>query len=523
MIQSTQTELGSCDSSNCPQVSPRRARGTQGIALCTLLVLAVATAPLSAQNYFPGGLAGTGGILPSLSTNGPWMGNWNHMFEARNAQPWAPGAIAISFARDTSGSPLVVDLGTPLFALTSLQADIAGYAALPLPFAFPAASPYAGLPFYTQCGFVDTASPIGLSLSKGLACRLGWTPAVFMASSVAGAADPWWLLDPYSATYAPIASGTNGMNNVTSAAFVNGGAQLWASTAFAPYLRWMDLTTSPPTVTTIPGLTAAVDAVHYDSARGIIYAISSSIDMLSAYDVNSGPSYGTLIGQSTGLGFGLYIASTLGNHGTRLYAAAALTGLLKEIDTDPSSPTWLSLSGFAIIPYGPNQASVMAMAASDAGTPQVLIALQAYGQIHGELARYDCAAQQFIDHNPTMTGRQNIGAQSVPAALIGIGPSEVAVASDCRHAAISAAFGGGQIGFLTLDPANAATWAWTLLSPGVPMTYVAGCSFLPDNTSIAFTSWSPSRAMIMDIWGNTLQNTPLGGGALNNIYTCVAR
>ena len=509
----------------------RKHTGSRLILGCAVLF---ATAALfCAQAPYGAGMHGTAAYPPALSTNGPWMGNYNHALTVHGALPFTYGAFAVSFAPDVSSGPLLVDLGAALYAFVPATTDAFGSTALPLGLGFPAVPSFAGLPFFAQFGCVDPGSTLGIALSPGLACQLAMPPLVFYGTSVAGANDPWWILDPYSATYAPVAGGTSGMNNVKSAAWVNGGRELWVACLFAPFLQWLDMTTSPPTVHVVPTATASVQAVHLDRTRGILYTLSETSDSVAAYDVTAGSaSYGNQLGLNTPAGVAMYMSSAIGKGGTRIWQATALQPYLAEFDTNPASATWLTNINIINVPYGPNMATVQSLSVTDQGSGQLLCTIQGFGQVQGEVARRNLATGQWIDHNPTAPGIQNIGPSSSPAASPGIAPARVDIASDGRNAAVGSVGGGtisttpGSLSVVQLDPASPSFWTMTQLPLGALANNCWTASFLPDNQTIAFASWAPSRALVVDLAGTIHQNRTLSGATtvtLTNIYTCVAR
>lgn len=495
------------------------------------VLLVTATALLPAQDPFGSGVPGTAAYAPSLSTNGPWMGNYGHALSVHGALPLTYGAFAVSFGRDNSGGPLLVDLGALLHQLVPATTDAMGSCALPLGLGFPAVPTFAGLPIYAQFGCVDPGSLSGIALSPGLACNLAMPPLVFYGSSVGGVNDPWWILDPYSATYATVASGNTNMNNVRSAAWVNGGRELWVACAFAPYLQWLDMTTSPPTRHVIANATEAMVAVHYDRVRGILYSFTDATGALAAYDVlPASPAYGSLLAQMPPAGGSMYMASTIGMRGTRMWRAEALAPFLTVYDMDPASPNWLTAISTINVPMGPSMATVNSLSASDHGSGQLLCTIQGYGQIQGEVARRNLTTNQWIDHNPALAGIQNIGVNAAPPTSPGIAPAHVDIAGDGRHAAVAAignsiiTAGSSTLAALQLDPADPSAWTCAILP--ISMDACWTCSFLPDNQSIAFATWAPTQALVVDLAGAFLQLRTLSSAASitpANIYTCVAR
>lgn len=511
----------------------RRIRTGVFRSLACIATLTAAAAVLQAQDVYGYGLSGSAPYPPSLSTDGPWMGNYNHALTVHGALPNTYGAFAVSFARDTSGSPLLVDLGAPLYAFAPAVTDAFGGSALALGYGPPVTPTLAGLPFYAQFGCVDPGSPIGIALSPGLAYHLSMPPLVFYGTSVAGKNDPWFVLDPNSATYATVASGTSGMNNVRAAVWANGGKTLWVACAFHPYLQMLDMTTSPPARHVITSATAGVNGLHLDRVRNILYSLSDTGNTLAAYDVAPGSmTYGTLLAQNPSAGVAMYTSSAMGKRGTRIWQAAALSPFLREFDTDPASATWLTNIGFVNVPMGANMATVNSISASDHGSGQLLCVIQGYGPVQGEVARRNLAANQWIDHNPGVPGVQNLGGNSSPPATPGIAPARVDIASDGRHAAIGAIGSSSGPGFpgtlavLHLDPASPSFWSLAQLPLAGLTNNCWTASFLPDNQTIAFASWPPSRALVVDTTGLTYQNQTLTtptATPLTNIYTCVAR
>jgi hypothetical protein len=117
------------------------------------------------------GLAGTSGV-PNISWSGPWtFGSSQFAITVSSAKPSTPGILAYSGAPSSIplfGGTLLIDLTAP--TLMNVASNGAGNVSKPL--AIPNQMSLVGMHVYFQAGFLDSAAPQGISLTRGLDVKI---------------------------------------------------------------------------------------------------------------------------------------------------------------------------------------------------------------------------------------------------------------------------------------------------------------------------------------------------------------
>lgn len=501
-----------------------------------LLAFVLLVGGVTAQVPYGTGTPGTGGITPVLTCNQAWMGHGQFAFQMKQARGGATGYFGLSRlpAQWAVGSTqILVDLSLPsLMLLLPVQfngqagAPGAGSAIVPLPLVFPTNLALAGTEFYAQCVVVDYLRPGSPAATRGLKVELTLQPAAFFGTSVGGSVDPYWIVDPLSLTTLE-RGGSTFSDNVTDAEFTHGGKGMFVGSSIRSQVNFADVTSFPAKWKTI--YTSAGSGCYglgYDKARGRLYTLTDvgngqrDLVALDVQDPNSA-NFGKVLGSSVKFAGGAYVErwalSPSGN------LAAVLSGVLGPtnvivVDTDPTSAAYLSVLQTLPVPLGAGLALCNRIRFS-ADESQILVLIQIAGAAPGEIARYDRNLAQWIDHNATVAGVQNIGPSSTPAAALGSAPTSLDIAPDGSFAVVSGFGGSGWAGRLDLVPGQPMQFAYQSLNPGVPLPGAWGCGLSRDGLLLAIGTFGTSdNAVFVDpLTGKLIGQVGISGAS--NLYT----
>ncbi|MBN2491291.1 MAG: hypothetical protein JXQ29_10635 [Planctomycetes bacterium] len=507
-----------------------------GVVLAVLL--AVLAGAAAAQDPYGNGQPGTGGFTPVLSCNQAFMGNGLFTFRIHNGLGGGTGLLGVSTrpGRFLLGkTEILIGLVPPdpilirpiVLGGTPNQPG-AGTAIVPVPLAFPPMPALAGAEFFAQFVAMDFPMPGSPATSRGLKIELTYPPLVFVGTSVGGNIDPYYLVDP-QVNLLVHQGGATFSDNVTGAAFTYGGRGLFVGSSFTSQVNYADVTTTVPvwrTVYTSAG--SGCYGIGYDKANQRLYTLTdpgSSQRELVALDVANpaSPSFGTLLANTVNL--------TGGNPMTERWAlarsgkqAAVLVGFINTInlvlvDTDPRSASYLKNLVTAPVPM--SGTGGLSLATRVVFTPDedvVLVLIQNAGTNPAEIARYDVVGAQWLDHDPTQPGIQNIGVTSVPPVAFGSAPADIEMAPDGTFAVVSGFGGTGWAGRLDLNPRNITFFAYQPLSPLPALPGAWACGLARDGSLMGIGTFPNAQLVLADPQTGVLLGT-VGLPGASNVYT----
>lgn len=488
-------------------------------ALAALLLPSV-----RAQVPYGAGTAGAGGIVPVLTCGQAWMGNASFSLDVRDALGGAIAIAGVSFARAStpwSGVEVLIDPSPASMALTQIlflsgPAGVAGAgsASLPLSMAIPVDPSLAGLELFAQVG-VDEGGG-SWATSRGLAFTVTMPPRILVGTSVSGSADPFYVVDPTTtppgfAMRFNVAGGVPGtLNNCTEIAIGHHGRRAYVGQGIGNAVQELDLEVATPTFVPFyvaPGSTYGIGVDdHADRVYTLTGASSSNFELVAIDGAFGSPTYGQALASTSGLGgLGLIERWKLSPDGRRAAVLTVLSRRLLLVDTDVTSPNYMSwtLAGTA-----PANQAVFPVTTRCDFTPdgrQILVTIQTGGGGVGEIARFDVALGQWMDHNPSQIGIQNIGTQSAPPAQVPPAPADVEISSDGEFAIVVGWGGSGGIARIDLDPANPQAWAFTLFNSPVSLANLAhSCAISYDNRMVA--TFGSGQLLLFDTASGSLQH-----------------
>lgn len=481
------------------------------------LIAALTTASLAAQEPYGTGLAGTGGIVPRLRATQAWMGNANFGWTLSDCVGGSFAYLALSLAPDNQslgGIPVLVSgqpgifLTVEVLTLSGLPGDPgAGTASFSAPLNFPPIPSLAGESIYAQAFVLDGAGIGSLSATNGMRSEFTYPPSIFAGSSTAGTTDPFWFVDPQTGTVSE-QGGNASSNNVTEVVFARGGSRIFTSSSGNLGVMQADLSTSPSSWSTFYTAGNPCYGIGYDRDRKIVYTlhgVTAQTRDLYAIDADpASPTYGTAVAQTTnfsnGIGAERWGLSTSGK-----FAAIPLIylsgGPLRVIDTDPSSPSYMTTIFSAPTP----NASGLVIAVGAVFTPDDSDVFFAFGGlVPSQIARFSLLTGQFVDMDPSTPAIDNIVLPQTVA-------NRMAMSRDGRYLVVTGSGSGGWVAKVELDPSNPSNYTLSYLNPGPGLTVSATApSISPDGTQICWLSnlSSPTqgRMIITDEFG-TLQST----------------
>jgi hypothetical protein len=503
-----------------------------------VLVLGLAASIGSGQVSYGVATPGSGSWVPALLAPQPWMGNLGFGLQVVRGLGGATALLGLSTA------PASFALGTTQILISVAPQDLflletltlsgpaltpgAGTAYYPLPLALAVDPLLAGFDVYAQAVVLDTLQGTP-SASRGLWLELSMPPAVFVGTSVAGNTDPHYFVDPVNLTLLAN-QGISFTDNVTGAAFTNGGRDLFVSRSLGNAVVHADCSTFPATWSSFyVSAGNGCYGIGIDHVFKLVYTLTNpgtGMVELVALDADpANPTYGQPLSSTVGLTGGTNFVErwALSPDGRLAAILTVFNNLLILVDTDPTSSTWMQVLGSTPVPTPPT--SPFNLATQAAFTPEgdvILILIQTLGSAPGEIARYLVSAQAFLDHDLGAPGIQNIGPASVPPAGLGSAPVGIAVPASQAFAVVSGFGGPGWAGRLDFDPANPFLWQWTTWTPGPSLQGAYACDVAADATTAAIGTFPNSQLVVVDPANGSLLGT-VGLPAASNVYTVVYR
>ena len=509
---------------------------TRWLTIAGISVAALCTGTADAQDTYGIGTAGAGGIIPELSCTQAWLGNPGFDISVDKG---VGGGVAVQliaalpWSFNVGGTMVLVDPGTLILTTAMVLGGPpgvpgAGSANSALPLTGLDSNPsLVGAWIYGQALVLDAALPGSVAATPGLAIELTLPPLIFAATSQ-GPSSREYFIDPLAQTQ-PWSSVVTGVNT-RGAVFTNGGADLHIARGGA--IMHADMGTGvAPVWSTIALTPGDADELQYDPSNKLFWTLSgtsmSALELI-AFDGDPGsPTYGQVYGQTSGLAPGSLLGFwALSPSGKRAGVMGVLSNIIHFVDTDPSSPTFLQVTGSTIVPAQSVSISVLTGIRFTPDDASAVVLIQYAGQTPAEVARLDLTTMTWVDHNPTAFGIQHIGNTSVPIAPFGSAPIGFDMSQDGRFAVISGWSGTGWIGRLDLDPTDIAFWQWTSWQPGVSLENAWALEMSRDEASVAVGSWSSGSGGTLHLLGT--QNGSLMGSIslsanIANIYELAFR
>lgn len=340
-----------------------------------------------------------------------------------------------------------------------------------------------------------------LALSSGAlrftstALAQGSGDVIFVGSSTAGGADPWWLIDPVAGTVLDY-GGDPATNNCFGASFANGGQELLALSSIDSTLS-LGTPAGPgigfSTLTTFSGnpYGLVVDPWH----QGYLVMVNTG----SGYDlqvVDGNPNHSTYgaVVASTGpqLSLGLIERWNLSPSGNVAVAVQALFGgTLAIFDTDPSSAGYMTATSTVPTTGTPGIAIGTSLAISEDDKIVTVVLGAIYETL---LVRFDLDAGTWIDSDPVMPGTQHI---SIP---LGIG-QRIQMLPGSGGAIVCGMGHNSQHGWMGRIDFGAAPdqWSFTEFGVGLGLFEEANALSLSPDSLHSFVSVTlPPRGLVID-------------------------
>jgi len=393
-----------------------------------LIASAALIAPLHAQTSYGTGSPGAGGVVPTLSSNQPWLGNTGFTLSVDQAVGGSFGFVLLSTG-PTAGFvgtiPLWIDLAQQFASLSFITdgapgAPGAGSGSAGLPIALAPDPLLAGIPFYAQALLADfaTGSP---AVTAGLEMVLTLPPEIAVGVALNTADDPLFRIDALSQTLSWQESSSDS-DGTSGLAYVGGGKYLYQSSYATNTLRRLDLTGVTPVWSDVATFSVSPVDLAYDESRGRMWTLagsSSSARELVAFDVDSSsPTHHTQVASTSGLTSMLGLAEVWGlsADGSMAAISQVLGDMIHLVDLDPASPTYLQVVQTAVFQTSVSSPiHITTSLAFTADGSQLYALVQHAGQEPSELGRYLIAADTWLDHNPFNPGIDNLGVNSTPA------------------------------------------------------------------------------------------------------------
>jgi hypothetical protein len=475
---------------------------------CAALLGVALAAAAPAQLPYGRATPGTGGILPRLGAGQPYTGHAEFAFHLDRGLGGAAAALLLSTARGQSqvlGTEIAVGLA-PGELVLALPVALGGAAGMPgagsaaVPASLAAAGPSLhGARVYLQALVAD-APPSGalVAASNGLFVEVTDAPLLFLgADARSGAGDPYTLVDPRTAAIVQSGSPAN-TSGVNGAAFAAGGRHLLVASATRKSIEHADLSTNPPTWSTLRPLTDAPLGLALDPATRRLYTFvgpaAGAKDLVVLDGDPASPAFGSELGRAPALAAPVSSQQwALAGLGRRLavYSGDSAGRALLLVDTEPGSPTYLQVVDRTPVPELTPPFNAVRRVRLTADGEVALVALNVgFFTAASGVHRYATAARLWLDHNPLLPGVQAIGPGSLPPATL-VSSSDLALARDGSFATLTPYAAIERIDFDRNHPAafsiTRVTGAWTpntsfghtittdgkrvlLLAPSVPLT-----------------------------------------------------
>lgn len=488
------------------------------LVLAALLALQF-SAP--AQVFLGPGTPGSGGFIPFLTCRKPYAGDSTFSMDLRFGAGGASGFLILSPAAGftlAGGYPVYFDIPSAFlppipFVLSGPSgAPGAGTFSLPLPLNGLTGSGFAGLGVAFQAGIYD---PAGFAVSNGLWGTVQMEPAIAIASSVAGNADPFMLIDP--ASQAPWFQGLSAeTNNVNGVAFTDNGRALYVLSNGNSIYK-MDMTAPATPVWTL--VATVVNAIgvsegnlQFDRANNLLWFaadLGAGFEM-NALDVDpSSPTLDQIVYSTNNLGTNLVGTWALSPSGRRLCVPDLLGGSIRVWDTDPASPAFLMNVDLwqAPIPF-PVVASTIPTSASSPlwlntsvafseDEDAIFILRQAAGPLPGEIAVYSFSGLGWLDFDPSTAAIDNIGTLSIPPVILGSAPTSLSVGPETNSLFVSGFGGAGWAGRID-NPLFQGPLAYAPAA-GFDLTNAWRSEINPNKDLVAIASGAPFSLRILDL------------------------
>lgn len=488
-----------------------------------VLVVTCCLPLVRAQSSYGVGTAGASGVVPTLTCGQAWLGNAAFALDANDGLGGALGLVGMSFRPASGlfqGANLHIDLSPGQLALARLLVlsgpagtPGAGSASMPFSLAVPVNPALAGLELFAQLAVDEGAG--SWATSAGLAITITMPPRILVGTSVSGNNDPFYVIDPTGpapamAAQFNVAGGSVApINNCQGVGIADNGLRAFAAQSIGNAVQEIDLGNNPPTWSQFYAATGATYGIGVDEQAQRVYTLESSggsgSELVALDSAPNSPTYGQVLAATVGLSSsGLIERWALSPDGRRAAVLSVLGRRLLLVDTDVASAGYMSwtLAGTA-----PANQGVFPVTTNCAFTPdgqQILIVIQTGGGATGEIARYDVALGQWIDHDLATFGVQNIGTQSAPVAQVPSAPSSIAVSDDGSFAIVVGWNGTGGMARIDLDPANAQNWAFTSFNSPVSLANVAkSCVLSPDMQT--FATFGSGQLLLFDVATGSLQ------------------
>lgn len=504
------------------------------LTVAALAALAFVTTRAPAQDAYGTGAPGTGNVTPLLSCTQAYMGNAQFALTISNGRGGSSGWVGISTAPGSffvGGTEILVGIPSlvallPVTLNGAAGVPGAGSATLNIPLSFPVAPSLAGLSYYVQYVGNDSPTPPSPASSRGLRVEITMPPSVFVGLSVGGSTDTHYFVDPVAPAL-QLQSNATHTDNVTDAVWARGGRDLFVGSSIRNQVNWADVSSFPPVWQTI--YTASASGCYgmgFDRATKRLFTFTdpgtNSRELVALDGDPASATFGQVLANSTNLfSTNLVERWALSPSGKLAVFMAPLIAPfnLEIIDTDPASGTYMQIIRTAPVPIS-GGLSIGTRVRFTNEEDAILVLVQQAGTTPAELARYDIASNTFVDFNPSMSGTQNIGANSSPAALFGSAPTDIEMSPDGTFAIISGFGGTGWAGRLDIQPNNPSVFAYTPITTSTPNGWACGLS--RDGKLMSVGSWSPPQLFFFDpLTGAAKGSVSLSGAS--NIYTITHR
>lgn len=505
-----------------------------------LLVVCALLSPVALAQDYGSGTPGAGGITPVLDSPAPYMDNAAFGFEIRDGIGGGTALFAFSLQRDAGnflGLTEILVSADPFDLLAVSAVPLggpagvpgAGSAFVPFPLLFPPTYALAGLQGHAQAVIIDDLTLASPASTSGRTVELTMPPEIFVGTSTAGSSDPYWIVDP-TAQAVSSSGGQNATNNVTGAAWGDGGGTLYVGSSITGNVSVADLSGPSPSWSTFwPSGTSSCYGVAYDAGSRTLYTLAggspSTRELVALNADPASPGYGTILGQTIGMTQGDSVERWTLSPDGRLAAVITIFSSPDKVilvDTDPNSPTWMQRIGAVNLPPASGGFNFPSEVRIDGKEEFALVLISG---LTTEVARIDLQNQTAVDFNGLLPGTQMLGPQSDPPVAFGGVGVGLELAGDGSFAMVS---GGGTNapwwGRLDLFPGAPTVTAWNPFPVPSGLGWAHGGSLRLDDSEAAFASFGngPPRLYLLDPQSGAVNGSvPLPGGT--NIYTVLAR
>lgn len=358
-----------------------------------------------------------------------------------------------------------------------------------------------------------------LVLSSSLLAQ-GANEAIFVGSTIAGSADPYWVYEPN--TGALLSSGASvTSNNCTGSRFLKGGTEIALASSLGNQITKSNATNPALTFTVLTPLSGASYGIEEDHLNQRIWTLSDQAGSfeLRVIDNNaSSPTFGSILGSTTGAAVGLVESWALApDKKVAVVPGLSFNGVMAIVDTDPASPTYLQVDYSN--PVGGIPGSYFALDIAISSDSRWAVA--AVGGTGGTLLpRYDLLNRVWVDTNPASAGIQHVFLSQPNVGKIEFVPGTDSV--------ICGGFGlgvNGWVGRADLSTSAPANWTFTEFVPGQGLLEKAsGIAVSPSGLYCSATAQNPARVHIFEVaTGNLVRTINISLSTAVNMYESVWR